>query len=222
MVLQCTLDKPKWHMSHSYVCTICILEHAGVSVVLTPSHYTAHIALGCEWNESYVRALHKHSTQSTYVLFERTKHSYIHCARHYRTTSRPVSLSPSCIDGWKSELYALNTNIEIYRISCCSLTSVVGGRSQQSPWCVQKSDDELNAVCLCPGRDHHINTALIQHSVCCMLITATFVLMLSLSLSNSQLLWDMWDWEVREDRLQNADECHSAANTADGCFVHYR
>lgn len=48
---------------------------------------------------------------------------------------------------------------------------------------MQKSDDELNAVCLCPGRDHHINTALIQHCVCCMLITATLVLVLSLSYS---------------------------------------
>lgn len=35
---------------------------------------------------------------------------------------------------------------------------------------MQKRDDELNAVCLCPRRDHHINTALIQCSVCCMLI----------------------------------------------------
>lgn len=150
-------------MLHSYVCTICIVEHVSVSVVLIPSHYTAHIALGCEWNESYVRALHKHSTQSTYVLFERTKHSYIYCTRPYGTTSCLVSPWPICVDGWKSELYILNTNIEIYHISCCSLTSVVGCRSQQSPWCVQKSDDELNAVCLCPGRDHHINIALIQH-----------------------------------------------------------
>lgn len=36
---------------------------------------------------------------------------------------------------------------------------------------VQRRGDELNAVCLCSGRDHHINTALIQHAGCCMLIT---------------------------------------------------
>lgn len=71
---------------------------------------------------------------------------------------------------------------EIYHI-CCSLTTVVGCRSRQSPWCVQRSDDELNAVCLCPGRDHHINIVLIQRSVCCMLITTTLSLTLSLPLN---------------------------------------
>ncbi len=101
--------------------------------------------------------------------------------------------------------YAHSMHIEIYHISCCSLSSVVGCRSRQSPWCVQRSDDELNAVCLCPGRDHHINIALIQHSVCCMLITATVFLTLSLSLSYTLLLWDMWDRRVREDRLLKAN-----------------
>lgn len=41
---------------------------------------------------------------------------------------------------------------------------------------MQRSDDELNAVRLCPGRDRHINIALIQRSVCCMLITTVLAL----------------------------------------------
>lgn len=42
---------------------------------------------------------------------------------------------------------------------------------------MQRSDDELNAVRLCPGRDRHVNIALIRRSVCCMLITATLSLL---------------------------------------------
>lgn len=51
---------------------------------------------------------------------------------------------------------------------------------------MQRSDDELNAVCLCPGRDHHINIVLIQCSVCCILIAAMRSLPPSRSSSNTR------------------------------------
>ena len=82
---------------------------------------------------------------------------------------------------------------------------------------MQKSDDELNAVCLCPGRDHHINIARIQRSVCCMLISATLPL--------SHIVY-YCETEVREGRQLKAVwilpvDCHSRTPTLDGCFMHF-
>lgn len=48
---------------------------------------------------------------------------------------------------------------------------------------MQRSDDELNAVCLRPGRDRHINIVLIQRSVCCILIRSVHFLSLPPSVS---------------------------------------
>lgn len=119
-----------------------------------------------------------------------------------------IQNTPTCIvliiTEWLSCPVSLSTHMHQWRRKWTHrdrphlllLLSLVGCRSRQSPWCVQKSGDELNAVCLCPGRDHHINIALIQRSVCSMLITSTLVLTLRLLYS---LL--LWDGEVRGDRL---------------------
>lgn len=104
-------------------------------------------------------ALYEYKIQNTYAHLERTVHSYIHYAYNNIATAYPPAV-----------LKHKNQWLEMFHKSCCSLTTLVACRSWLSPWCVQKRDDELNAVCLCPRRDHHINTALIQCSVCCMLI----------------------------------------------------
>lgn len=164
------LAKPKWHVVHSYVCITYTLSHTSVCDVNTKLLYRPRSPW--MWMKWVVceDALCKHSTQNTYVRLHHTKHSYIHCAHHYRTTSWPVSVLTYMHQMHEKVNYVHSTHTEIYHISCCSLTSMVRSRSRQSPWCVQKSDDELNAVCLCPRRDHRINIALIQRSVCCMLI----------------------------------------------------
>ncbi len=108
-----------------------------------------------------------------------------------------LTVNPHAPMAWKVNYMHL-THSKIHHICCCK-TSAVGCRSRQSPWCVQRSDDELNAVCLCPGRDHHINIALIQCSVCCMLITATLCLTFSLSLMRSIVVSHETDgWEKTE------------------------
>lgn len=87
----------------------------------------------------------------------------------------------------KHNLYI--THNKIYLISCCSLTGVVGCGICRSPWSVQKSDDELNALRLCPGRDHHINIVLMQRTVCRMLIAYSHSHAVSLLFSYCLLLY---------------------------------
>lgn len=82
---------------------------------------------------------------------------------------------------------------------------------------MQRSDDELNAVCLCPGRDHHINIALIQCSVCCILITTMRSLPPSLKSSNTQCTG------MKVGRLLKVEWVKPVGNhtAITGVFMHY-
>lgn len=126
MVLQSTLAKPKWHMLHSYVCITCTLADTSVSVVLIPSHYTTHAALGWEWNESYVRTLFTNIAHRPHMfaLNVRNTPTYtVHIIKERPHTLSPCS--PTCTKAWQRySVHLTHTHWDLH-ISCCSLTNAV-------------------------------------------------------------------------------------------------
>lgn len=128
-----------------------------------PSYWTAHKS---PWmwrrDESYVRTLFtSHITRALLHSLDHEAVSSKHGARQHREGATRAAPAAAAVEG------SANTACSWARTSVAPQPPCwVAGLGT-----VQRGGDELNAVCLCSGRDHHINIALIQHAVCCMLIT---------------------------------------------------